>query len=100
MSITSELAEETDDKRKRLAPTSTVGRGKAVTLATAPQHDSWTDGAVTLHLGDSLQCYGQWETPTVVVSDGAYGILGFEGDTSDHLDMPSWYEPHIKAWSG
>ncbi|MGH9753831.1 MAG: DNA methyltransferase [Blastocatellia bacterium] len=100
MSITSELAEETGDKRKRLAPTSTVGRGKAVTLATGPQHDFWTDGAVTLHLGNSLQCYGQWETPTVIVSDGAYGILGFEGDTSDHLDMPSWYEPHIKAWSG
>jgi site-specific DNA-methyltransferase (adenine-specific) len=35
----------------------------------------------------------------VIVSDGAYGVLGFEGDTSDHLNLPSWYEPHIRAWS-
>jgi site-specific DNA-methyltransferase (adenine-specific) len=40
-----------------------------------------------------------WPAPTVIVSDGAYGVLGFEGDTSDHLDMPQWYEPHIAAWS-
>ena len=35
----------------------------------------------------------------MIVSDGGYGILGFEGDTSDHLGLPQWYEPHIKAWS-
>ncbi len=37
--------------------------------------------------------------PAVIVSDGGYGILGFEGDTSDHLDLPRWYEPHVAAWS-
>jgi hypothetical protein len=26
-------------------------------------------------------------------------VLGFEGDTSDHLGLPDWYEPHIAAWS-
>ena len=36
----------------------------------------------------------------MIVSDGGYGVLGFEGDTSDHLELPSWYEPHIAAWSG
>jgi site-specific DNA-methyltransferase (adenine-specific) len=35
----------------------------------------------------------------VIVSDGAYGVLGFEGDTSDHMDLPHWYEPHVEAWS-
>ena len=34
-----------------------------------------------------------------IVSDGAYGVLGFEGDTSDHTGMPEWYEPHVAAWS-
>ena len=24
---------------------------------------------------------------------------GFEGDTSDHLGVPAWYEPHVKAWA-
>jgi len=84
---------------KRTAPTSTVGRGKAVTLTTKPTVERWTDESVSLHLGNSLDCYAEWETPTVIISDGAYGILGFEGDTSDHLGIPEWYEPHIQAWS-
>jgi len=33
------------------------------------------------------------------VSDGGYGVLGFEGDTSDHLGLPEWYEPHVAAWA-
>ncbi|MEZ5452619.1 MAG: hypothetical protein R3E93_07330 [Thiothrix sp.] len=77
----------------------TVGRGKAVTLDTKPACTHWTDGQASLYLGDSLSHYAQWEPPTVIVSDGAYGILGFEGDTSDHLGIADWYEPHIQAWS-
>jgi site-specific DNA-methyltransferase (adenine-specific) len=76
-----------------------VGRGKAVTLTTQPAADRWTDELVSLHLGDSLDKYAEWDAPTVIVSDGAYGILGFEGDTSDHLGVPDWYEPHVEAWS-
>lgn len=84
---------------KKHAPTSTVGRGKAVTLLTKPSITEWTDGDVTLYYGDSLDYYETWLPPNVIVSDGAYGILGFEGDTSDHLSVAEWYEPHIKAWS-
>ncbi len=80
-------------------PTSTVGRGKALVLGTSPISDRWTNGQVSLEFGDALEHYDDWESPTVIVSDGAYGILGFEGDTSDHLDIPAWYEPHIRAWS-
>ena len=40
---------------KKNTPTSTVGRGKAVTLATVPRITRWTDGDVTLCLGDSLE---------------------------------------------
>lgn len=46
-----------------------------------------------------MSMYEKWDKPDVIVSDGAYGVLGFEGDTSDHLDIPQWYEPHVKAWS-
>ena len=84
---------------KKSAPTSTVGRGKAVTLPTAPLVDRWTNNTVTLCLGDSLTHYASWDAPHIIVSDGAYGILGFEGDTSDHLGIGEWYEPHIKSWS-
>jgi len=54
---------------------------------------------VELRYGDTLNFYEQWPSPTVIVSDGAYGVLGFEGDTTDHLDLPQWYAPHIAAWS-
>jgi site-specific DNA-methyltransferase (adenine-specific) len=76
-----------------------VGRGKAVRLETAPKQRIWRSEYITVHFGDSLDFYGDWPSPTVIISDGGYGVLGFEGDTSDHLGLPSWYEPHIKAWA-
>lgn len=80
-------------------PTSSVGRGKAVVRESPPLSPLFEDSRVSLRHADALDCYAGWPTPTVIVSDGAYGVLGFEGDTSDHLDVPSWYEPHVRAWS-
>lgn len=79
--------------------TSTVGRGRTIVLDEMPLQAEWNNKFVSLFFGDSLTFYRRWGQPTVIVSDGAYGVLGFEGDTIDHLDMPAWYEPHIKAWS-
>ena len=59
----------------------------------------WCDRLTDIRLGDSLTLYPSWEKPTVIVSDGGYGVLGFEGDTSGHLALPDWYESHIAAWS-
>ena len=85
---------------KRYTPTSTVGRGRTIEPVPSSQVTSeWSDESVQVQLGDSLELYSRWETPTVIISDGGYGILGFEGDTSDHLDLPDWYESHIAAWS-
>lgn len=64
-----------------------------------PEVNAWRDEFVKIQLGDSLDFYSSWERPTVIISDGGYGVLGFEGDTSDHLDLPNWYEPHVKAWA-
>src|SRR3954467_753625 len=80
-------------------PTSSVGRGRAVKTITATEVTSWQDEFISVQLGDSLDFYQQWERPTVIISDGGYGVLGFEGDTSDHLDLPNWYEPHVEVWS-
>ncbi|MEC4803028.1 MAG: DNA methyltransferase [Jaaginema sp. PMC 1079.18] len=85
--------------RKKHKAASTVGRGKTVKLNKKVTVSSWSNSHVSLNLGDSLNYYNSWDKPTVVVSDGGYGILGFEGDTSDHLDLPKWYLPHIEAWS-
>lgn len=76
---------------------STVGRARSVTRKAAV--DYFQKSGIDLRLGDSLGFYKNWPAPTCIVSDGAYGVLGFEGDTSDHLDIPAWYEPHIAAWS-
>jgi site-specific DNA-methyltransferase (adenine-specific) len=82
-------------------PTSTVGRGRSVDEI--PRADieatQWASELVSVELGDSLDLYHKWPAPTVIVSDGGYGVLGFEGDTSDHLALPQWYEPHVKEWS-
>jgi site-specific DNA-methyltransferase (adenine-specific) len=84
--------------RKREAP-STVGRGRVVARAEAPSESEWHNDLVHLYLGDSLQHYRNWPSPTVIVSDGGYGVLGFDGDSSDHLGLPQWYEPHVAAWA-
>ena len=84
---------------QRRKPTSTVGRGRAVKHSIVPARSEYSDEAISVRLGDSLALYEDWPSPTVIVSDGAYGVLGFEGDTSDHLDLPQWYEPHVAAWS-
>ena len=83
----------------RPIPTSTVGRGKAITVTNTPPATQWADQWSSVSLGDSLEMYDRWAPPTAIVSDGAYGVLGFEGDTSDHLGLPAWYEPHVAAWS-
>ncbi len=87
------------EPRPANTPTSTVGRGKSVTLVNGPSQSTWHDDLTNLTFGDSLEHYACWATPTVIISDGAYGVLGFEGDTSDHTGMPQWYEPHVAAWS-
>jgi hypothetical protein len=84
---------------KATPSTSTVGRGKSITLAPVAGDGAFSDAWVSLRHADSRACYQGWESPAAIISDGAYGILGFEGDTSDHLDLPQWYEPHIRIWS-
>ena len=83
----------------KTTPPSTVGRGKTVTHDKEPEQAVFKHNDITLCYGDSMNYYKSWEPPNFIVSDGGYGILGFEGDTSDHLGLPAWYEPHIKAWS-
>lgn len=52
-----------------------------------------------LHHGDVSGVYGAWPAPAVIISDGAYGVRGFHGDTTGPGGLGEWYEPHIRAWS-
>ena len=92
-------AHKSGPRRVKYTPTTTVGRGKSVGTISRTTESTWRDELTTLILGDSLDEYEKWPNPIVIVSDGAYGVLGFDGDTSDHKGMPDWYEQHIAAWS-
>lgn len=52
-----------------------------------------------IELVDAQDRYGSWPAPTVIISDGPYGLGLFPGEpvTSDNLG--EWYRPHIEAWS-
>jgi DNA methylase len=52
-----------------------------------------------LFRGDALDAYAAWPAPAIIVSDGAYGVRGFHGDTTGPEDLPEWYRPHIERWS-
>lgn len=53
----------------------------------------------TIFLGDSNKFYDQWDSPTVIVSDGPYGISGYDGDYNCANELPNFYESHVKKWS-
>ena len=52
-----------------------------------------------LHRGDVLDAYPSWPDPDLIISDGAYGVRGFHGDTVDQKTLVEWYRPHIEAWT-
>lgn len=52
-----------------------------------------------LHVGDVRDAYASWPSPDCIISDGAYGVRGFHGDTSDEDALIDWYRPHIEQWS-
>ena len=81
-------------------PTSTVGRKKSISLSSqGTTAEVWNNEYAHLCHGDSLDYYSLWDSPVVIISDGAYGVLGFEGDTMDHWGLPQWYEAHVAAWT-
>lgn len=52
-----------------------------------------------IFLGDTTNFYDQWNTPTVIISDGPYGVSGYDGDPNSVKDLPKFYEEHIKKWT-
>lgn len=59
----------------------------------------FSNGAIHLYCGDALELYDKWESPTVIISDGPYGVKGFPGDLVSPNGLDKWYEPHVKRWS-
>ena len=55
--------------------------------------------AYLLHRGNALEAYDQWPAPAAIISDGAYGVRGFHGDTTGVGGLTDWYSQHVQAWS-
>lgn len=68
-------------------------------LKSENNYTSYNSSNIRLFNEDVMKLYDLWDTPTVIISDGAYGVSGFPGDTKNYKDLPEWYEPHIKKWS-
>lgn len=56
-------------------------------------------GLSHLYKGNVSEVYGRWPSPDLIVSDGAYGVRGFRGDTVDAAGLTDWYKPHVLAWA-
>ncbi len=48
---------------------------------------------------NALDCYENWPSPTVIVSDGPYGLSKFPGDPKSADALANIYAPHFAAWS-
>ena len=57
------------------------------------------DESYVLHRGDVLDAYRRWPAPATIVSDGAYGVRGFHGDTTGPDGLVDWYRRHVAEWS-
>jgi DNA modification methylase len=57
-----------------------------------------SDPPYVLHRGNVLKAYAEWEAPDTIISDGAYGVRGFHGDTTGVEELEEWYRPHVAAW--
>ena len=51
-----------------------------------------------LYHSDFLHCYKKWPKPTVIVSDGPYGLNGYSGDLLSVENLSHWYKPFLKVW--
>lgn len=72
------------------------------TIVIKPHHMSksvYQNKKVKIVHGDAINFYDLWGSPTVIISDGPYGISGFRGDPPTHEHLADWYKPHIKKWS-
>ncbi len=52
-----------------------------------------------IHFGDVRDLYAHWAAPTVIISDGAYGLASFPGDPPTTAALADWYRPHVEAWT-
>lgn len=61
--------------------------------------NNYIENDIFMYNSDAINVYDNWESPTVIISDGPYGVNGYPGDLKSNDGLAEWYEPHIKKWS-
>lgn len=56
-------------------------------------------GPAVVFKGDALKSYDNWLCPTVIISDGPYGLGKFPGEPYTPDGLAEWYAPHAAAWA-
>lgn len=52
-----------------------------------------------ISLGNALSHYQSWDSPSVIISDGPYGLGSYPGDPETIEGLPEAYRPHLAAWA-
>lgn len=75
-----------------------MARTRRIGIAQADDHTIRL-GSVSIHHGDALQVYDEWLPPTVIISDGPYGLGKFPGEPHSPEQLAERYSPHAAAWA-
>ena len=76
-----------------------AARTQATRTVVAGEQPVAPRGRSTLYEGPAEDVYDDWDTPDIIVSDGAYGVGGFPGDPRTPDGLEAWYADHVVAWS-
>ncbi|MCY4491438.1 MAG: DNA methyltransferase [Thaumarchaeota archaeon] len=60
---------------------------------------SFQHAQIEIHGKDVLSLYENWPTPTVIMSDGPYGLNSYNGDLKTSEGLDGFYRPHVEAWT-
>ena len=66
---------------------------------TVTDHETVRLGSASVTLGDALDVYESWLPPSVIISDGPYGLGKFPGEPVTPENLAAWYAPHAAAWA-
>lgn len=69
------------------------------TTESTPENRNLIGSYAIVEHANALDCYENWLRPTVIVSDGPYGLSKFPGDPKSPDSIAEIYAPHIAAWS-
>ncbi len=72
---------------------------KQIIKSQVQKSKKYSKKGITLYHGNSLDLYSKWPAPTVIISDGPYGLGSYEGDPPTVEKLVEMYEPHVKSWS-